>query len=225
MDCWRTQAVDLLRTIDADAFGTAYVLCASDVGGMPAGCAGITGALLDRQLRQYLESSGQWQGPGFCCVIDTDQFNGRYDGDREAALLHAVVHEAAHHAAIGRAAMLAKPDSELEPMLLAALRSVDFDSLPMIGVAPGPLWEHHGAEFIRANLHLHYRAWHLAQRLLWLDMLSVAGPTYGLSPAELYVEALGDEPERCNGWSMLDVIETPAPAAFLELFAKDISDG
>ena len=75
---------------------------------------------------------------------------------------------------------------------------------------------------LRRVVHLHYRA-------LWqgvvvpVHWLGCAGPVYGLSLVDRYIEALGAEPFAMRRQSFREIQETPAPQAFVELFANDVA--
>jgi len=76
----------------------------------------------------------------------------------------------------------------------------------------------HGVPWLRTVLHLRGR---LAMQGTDLSPYRVIGPRPCLSLGEDYVRALGDEPERCAGWAIEDILATEPPAAFAELWSRD----
>lgn len=48
------------------------------------------------------------------------------------------------------------------------------------------------------------------------------GECYQLSSPNEYAEALGDEPQRCSDMSINDILKTPNPQAFEDLWMDDV---
>jgi hypothetical protein len=169
-----------------------------------------TGAGLDRRLRDRLELLGLWNGPGFAVVTQSGFSRGTV-GEREI-----LVHEFAHWIE-----WQASPISD-ELMMWVLLhdwftiRGVETaDRQTESAVIERPPWAGHEAPFIRAAIHASHRAG------VYASDCRVAGAVYGLSACPWYEHALGDEPRRLESLPVAEILKTPAPAAFAELWASD----
>jgi hypothetical protein len=83
---------------------------------------------------------------------------------------------------------------------------------------PESWWPWHGADWIRATVHLMHRA---ARRgIRTLPAITLALDAFKLSDAEGYIVALGNEPERMVDATFDAILSTPAPRAFTELYRQ-----
>jgi len=80
---------------------------------------------------------------------------------------------------------------------------------------------HHGERFLRAALHLRHRA--EAAGVCIGPALICPNREYGLSHANVYQRALGDEPIRLADACIRDILVGPPPAEFSRLWADDLA--
>jgi hypothetical protein len=80
---------------------------------------------------------------------------------------------------------------------------------------------HHGDRFIRAALHLQYRA--KLAGVATAPSATCLNRELGLSHAGAYQRALGSEPSRFACARLHDLLATPAPEAFTNLWASDLA--
>jgi hypothetical protein len=194
-----------------------YTLDAADLQGtMPrADCmAWHTG--FNHDIRQWLIDRHEWRGILPVVVIDVEAIRG---GAADVpftwtTLAHQVfVHELAHAVPYfdcgGR-------DIPREPTAERLERHREHYAKWAANPTTLLPWAGHDDWFTRAALHLRHRA--IAEGFdIPLHGLC-AGWGYAMSPAWVYAEALGDEPERLANCSFDEIEATPAPAAFTELF-------
>ena len=187
--------------------------------GGPSVCDGFTSPSLDLYLRNDIGSS--WRGRGPCMVINDLQFGDEELEDIELVFFATVLHEFAH---ILERPRLFHERSDAEPTRLAfesIVLAAYVQDPPIEGMPERPGLQDHGERFIRAALHLRHRA----------EIAGVAiGPTlvcrnrdYGLSHANAYPAALGDEPVRLADARIRDVLASPPPAEFSRLWADDLA--
>lgn len=213
-------------------------------------CNGFTTPSLDLYLQDVIGPA--WRGRGPCMVINDvgDQPLGRSVrqaalpwGDRRSAengsdelvghcvpqvaaddleldFLRIVLHELAH--------ILQRPElyrdrhgTESARIAFEALVLGDcVASEPASEPDPRP-FSGHEADFIRIALHLRHRA-EMAGVLVPLFGYC-AGTPYGLSHANRYRQALGNEPRRLAGERFRDILATPYPKAFWRLWTTDVA--
>jgi len=168
-------------------------------------------------LRQFLVDRGEWCGVYPAVIIDVANVRElAADTTITAAvlLLQTFTHELTH--ALPFAVL---PDSRRVPSAETLEQArVDHEKWATAIFNPVPWWQH-GLEFTRRALHLHYRAT-VAGFDVPLDGLC-AGPKYALAPPESYRDALGDEPARMAGATFTEILRTPLPIEFRELFRRD----
>jgi hypothetical protein len=196
-----------------------YFADAIDAGShLTAGAAhtlAATSPSLDLQLRPRLETWGQWRGRGFAILLpDINRFMSRFS---DAEQLGVFAHEFAHQLDAGDH----WAESEGTGALLNAIRGEVVASV-MIEMAarPRPPWDQHEVRFTRAALHLHHRLLSAGHPVPLASMF-IAGPVFGLSPAESYREALGDELHDRTGEPIRDILKSPAPAKLMDLWQSD----
>jgi hypothetical protein len=81
-------------------------------------------------------------------------------------------------------------------------------------------WEGHGLRFIRACGHLAWRARQHGHQYNLRD-LGATGEGYGLSHASHYSQALGNEPRAMADLPIRQILDSPPPTAFAQLWAND----
>ncbi len=138
--------------------------------------------------------------------------------DFEYLVLATALHELAH--ILQRPALYADREG-VDPNRLLFEALVVADASGRDGPADRPAYFGHEAPFIRAALHLRHRAevagYSIAPALL------CAGYRYGLSHANRYVAALGNEPKRMADARFRDILATDPPPAFSQLWNDDVS--
>jgi len=217
------RAEQLCRTIAADDLAglPLYILPQSrlpdELGGRSV-AYGFTAPNLDLYLQEVI--AADWRGRGPCMVIHDGDFGNLDPADVEHAFMATVLHELAHvlDRRIGY-----KHRPPVDPVRLkfealcvghavATEPAARESSLPYAG---------HGDRFIRAALHLQYRA-AIADVAVAPSQLC-AGREYGLSHANRYRDALGDEPRRLAHGSFRELLDRPPPEPFSRLWAEDIA--
>lgn len=159
-----------------------------------------------------------WLGRGPCIVVNDLGLAEDFDPiDLLYVTLNCVLHELAH--ILDRPALYAEdPGDTLERMQFDRLVAIDVLNSPPR--AELPAYYGHTASFIRISIHLAYRA-----TLAGFDTKPggiFQGHRHGLSPAAMYEEALGDEPESKSSLCMGELRDIPPPAAFSKLWQADI---
>jgi hypothetical protein len=148
---------------------------------------------------------------------DTAEYDGPYvKPNFTTAAVGILLHE------IGHAACWPKPEQPptLSPTEAAAVVELWATRDETAPPDPAPWFDDHGAEFIRAVLHVHHRAMRLLRFPIDLATL-LASESYGLSPLPLYVEALAGEPARLARKPFKAILTTCPPTAFAELWRVD----
>lgn len=145
------------------------------------------------------------------CVIGHQESRGDYIG--------VALHEMAHCVLCPRPLQTAGPVVQREKAD-EVLNAIPNRQGLMQRICP---WFMHGKEFIRLCLHLQYRAVAAGFECSWTD-LRCAGQQYELSPVWMYGNRLADEPSRLSHLPLTDVLETPEPKEFTELFETDTTN-
>jgi hypothetical protein len=182
-------------------------------------CGGFTAPRLDLYLQTVIGPA--WCGRGPCLVVnDTDLLPTMDSQDIETEFLGVVVHELAH--ILERPKMVAPLPVKIEPA------RIQFEAL-CLGTAMSEeatvreepfAFQGHAMNFIRIVLHLCHRAKDLD---VWLTPSELcAGRQYGLSHANRYRMALGDEPLRLAHASFREILATVAPSEFFQLWTDDV---
>lgn len=184
--------------------------------GGKAVCDGFTCPRLDLYLREVIGPA--WQGRGPCMVIGDTGFEPLDALDAQCHLLAVVLHELAH---ILERPADADEDVDRAKLIFESLcvgHAVSQETLPD---KTAPPFHGHGLRFIRAALHLQYRA----KTTGVLVPLSgyCAGRQYGLSHPNRYRQALGKEPARLAGRPIRDILRASYPRAFRRLWAADVA--
>ena len=214
------RAVDLCRRVASRdlAGGPIYVVPQSRLAtDMTADCEGYTAPSLDLYLRDAIGPA--WHGRGPCLVvIDVALAADAHPDDFEYLVRAVVLHELAH---ILERPALVTDRTGVQPARIQfeALAVADAVSRPEL--AEQPAYRGHEARFIRTVLHLRHRAAEAGVAIA--PALLCAGWRYGLSVADRYVEALGGEPARMAGALFHDILASPPPATFTELWIADVS--
>jgi len=204
------------RTIPGLIGQQCYLVFASELGIQCHGrLAGLTAVGLSALVAESLPD--QFRGPlPAICIVDDDLRSGKYSPEGAAVVFDAIVlHELAHVVA-GNITPEVCPVSDQE-----SLRDlVATDCLEWPAHAGSLRWLGHEARFIRALCHLHYR---LNSKRQWTSLsLSFSHKSYGLSSAERYLKALGDELQRYDWLTLQEVLNRPMPEAFSKLWTADV---
>lgn len=206
---WHDEFQTAIRAI-APELERVYILTHPSHLPRPA-CSAYCPLVVNPLLEKHLQAIGEWRGPGEMLVF--------VDEPRSLELaLPIVLHELSH--------CLPKRPAIHEPEPTPELLQANFRAYQKMAVtmrdATRPPWHGHGLSFIRTAIHVCFRAvWHRRHPLLDLESMTVAGGTYGLSPARYYKQALGDEPASMLGSTFADILSTPPPETFTMLFQDD----
>ena len=208
---WSADHVSFVRRHFSAEIGNEpiYIRCEHESGldPYPHGADAYTALDLDLSMKSALQARGQWYGRGFAMALPTaGQSFHRSSWPTQTNL---VLHELAHHLA-DRPKILddADPPPETSSPLAVARR------------ADVPLFQHdnvyeHGPEFVRAALHIHRRASPDAD----IGAMQVFHEQYRSPQAVDALRALDDELR--TGGNIIDIMATPAPAAFTALWPSD----
>ena len=169
---------------------------------------GMYFAGLDSALQRQIKSEGRWRGPGVCIVVDALACfaTAADDDDAQRKVLGITLHELAHWLD------LREPDAApTHDDLVAAIKeSKRVETEPQQFSQAFLL---HGESFIRLCCHLWYRAAHGGGCILRAHCLGFGRDYDGLeyldSPAT-YIDALGDELQRCQDLPLRTVAALPS---------------
>lgn len=220
-----------LRTLAPLDLASTPVYCVWDSqlpGGvrLDPGTAAMTSRDLSHVLRPHLPASA-WQGPGVAMLLSARHHPPGEDsltGDivRRAQMMAWGRARALHELAHALAGPPPHYQVEVRPDTPTAERWVS--SGP--AASPSgcvqrrlPTWHHHNIRWLRATMHLHWRAETAGQPISWAD--TIPHVAYGLSDPREYVEVLGVEAYVCRGRRMPDILARPYPSAFAALWRRD----
>jgi hypothetical protein len=193
-----------------------YVVAVSDAG---AKWGGLFAPTLAEEYRA--EIGDRWRGPGPAIAINASLWSGAdpLSWEWSRVLIGVLLHELAHVIAVAQEVRCLTPPA---PALSRELTEGFLLDAPIrCGAGAVVPWADHGAEFIRAALHLHARAERLGIAFL-RSHLVVDCNARGLSETEAYAEALGSEPKRYEGWTFEDISNCRPPEAFVSLWRRDV---
>ncbi len=186
----------------------------------------------------YCEEIGQrWRGRGTAIMVDLQKFALDNDRLREVnhaddatiremegmaarRLLRVLLHEAAH-----AIEWLPMPAAATPAIQRQARQTIDAEIWTPTPAAdprlPAPFFDH-GGDFVRAAIHLLYRAKRQGVTLPLSGL--AAGWRYGMAKIESYRAALGNEPWRLRDASFREIAKTPPPKRFVELWHHDVGE-
>jgi len=186
--------------------------------GTAEACDGYTTPSLDLYLRDVIGLA--WPGRGPCMVINDLVLLDEAPDDLETYFLATVLHELAH--VFERPALYReRPDAGPARLMFEALLLAQIVAEPPSSEEGRASLPHHGQRFIRAALHLRHRA--EASGVCIAAAPICPNRDYGLSHANAYYAALGDEPVRLADARIRDVLASPPPEEFSRLWADDLA--
>jgi hypothetical protein len=183
----------------------------------------MTGPLLDLAIRDVAVKAQIWAGRGCAIVLNRALAETYYwPGVREETLIgQLIVHEVCHAISDGWIFSRARERDDFAAEGLAALRELVKDASqdnwfenPDTGGATGREVLAHDDRWLRCCCHLAYR--------LNVEAFCVIGRRPELSDPELYLAALGDEPERMAGAPLQTILDSEPPEDFLLLWMCDL---
>ncbi len=183
-----------------------------------SGVRAWTSCLLDQHLKPSLEQQDRWQGNGLSMVIvDADVIRGDLTNGL-AVLLHEI-----GHCLEAESKYVTRWEVNFAPELGPIFAERYGKPVKIQSLFPGrvfPAWQDHGLDWMRASLHLHYRAF---RRGWWVtpSAMSIGGDFRGLSDGMEYRERLLPELEREQDVPVIEVLKQPASPGFTELWNKD----
>jgi len=178
---------------------------------------GYTLNWLDLILQQQLGTV--WRGRGPCIVANDIAMTEDLGGDIEATFLATVLHELGH-VFERNMRFEAAPDASAARMQFEGLRLAQAMSEPVPESERVKTYHQHDQRFIRAMLHLRYRALRTGVRLAE-GILFHNGPAAYIAPFQ-YSLALQNEPERLFDASIRSILASPIPPAFSRLWAEEL---
>jgi hypothetical protein len=191
-------------------------LFAAPPDGMPSP-ANVTAYAITKccpKLQDILAAKGEARGDAPAIVL-CRQFN------TPTALLETLIHELSHclpFFAADYAAGLTLAERGRCELAIAAFSTNPSGELPN----RPPWFPDHDKNFIRICVHLWWRAAILGH-FTSLDGIA-AGNRYGLTPLTAYWECLAAEPVLMKDREFSEILATPAPAAFENLWRDDLVD-
>lgn len=182
---------------------------------------GCWSPLNDLYFRDALGSD--WRGRGACVLINDLALREDFgDEDLELHFLAMTLHELGHALQQG---IWYRERTDVTPDLLKDRMKFESFALALQLAEPPTAAEAqaaffaHGGPFIRVCLHLAFRAGVAGERIG--PALLCGGRRYGLSHAMRYQDALGQEPACMRRRTFRDILATPAPKAFRQLWLQD----
>lgn len=185
-----------------------------------------TNANADLVLQSYLESRGRWRGRGFAAVFSRQNWERECKALSVCGLLATSLHELAHWllhpAPIAGTAAAHAADKRKGLMLRAtSILAIDEGRSQFVNPTTRPKWHAHEHQWIRAAIHLAAATRKRVGFNIQTASLQVAGDIYGLSDVDEYEDALAAEPTPGFRDSFRDLLSTPAPPEFIELWNRD----
>jgi hypothetical protein len=177
---------------------------------------GYTLASLDLLLRDEIGTS--WQGRGPCMVINDIAMQQDIPGSIEAEFLSTVLHELAH-------VFESQMAFNSTPAMRVAQVKADQQVVAQTVQQHPPRWnrlrsyQQHDHRFFRALFHLRHRAERQGVRLSPFRHHDDSRDT--LMTMLNFRDALGEEPERLRKLSLRDILASPCPAEFCQLWIDD----
>ncbi len=223
-DHWSDVYVDLLRSAFPQDVGARpiYLSTPTELGEEwnIDRAAAYTTTWLDWHTKPQLEAAGRWKGPGFAVVVCREWLLHGDMPDVLGRLTHEIAHVINNRSSVKRLAC--DLDPALGPEYAAKVETAaevdkafrDFEF---------PKWFCHEAEFIRSALHLHFRLWEAGHWTTPQSMF-IAGESYGVSDGMEYRLRLIDELKREIDTPIAELLTTPAPEGFIELWQADTAE-
>lgn len=193
-----------------------YLVFASELGLQCHGkLAGMTAVGLSALVRESLPDEYFGPSPAIC-IQDDHLRDGTYSPEGSAMLFDAIVlHELSHVVQSG-ITFEACPESDGEQLRqLVQMPWTDWKA--HTGAAK---WIGHDCRFIRTLCHVHHR---MKSRGHCVSLnLAFSHTLYGLSSAEEYAAALGDECSAMSWLPLSEALARPMPAKFQKLWVADV---
>ena len=227
---WLRDAEATVRVLDWRAFtdGRSFHVIDGKAIGMPdKGFGGLTaGDQLHELAREFLPRNAR--NPVAAVAVHPDVVARMTVG-----LFHADAAEAIPLVRAAISAIAAHEYSHVVADRVAGVRLPDGATLDQIisslsgrAVEPGHRARSHGPQWCRAYCHLVTRAASMRHHDEWVKRLRGDVEATGVGSADEMLDALHDELTRYTADDQLeDVLRTPAPAGFLNLFPQEVTDG
>jgi hypothetical protein len=183
-----------------------------------------TGCSLDLRVQRSLESRQQWHGRGPAIVV-CDCWYELSEPDRLGILAHEAAHALTWWDQFSRERSSLTIAEELmlleggKKLILEAFRKAVGDSVDTWESGERVELECHGADFLRAALHLAHRARY------WFptDAMRLFNTGYRCCDPNGAVAALLDEMQR--GGDIIEILKSEAPEAFSALYKSQLTEG
>lgn len=225
--CARARA--LCKRIGARDLGDTplYIVAQSALPGIYGDARATYGCWSPSNDLYYRDAIGDaWRGRGACVLINDLALREDFgDEDVELHFLATMLHEFAHALQSG---VWFRERPDIAPELLEARMKFESFALALQLAEPPTAAEAqaaffaHGGPFVRVCLHLVHRANQLGERIG--PALLCGGRRYGLSHAMHYGLALGQELACMRRRTFRDILATPAPKAFRQLWIQDMCE-
>lgn len=203
---------------------------------LPAAMSGCTGENVDLAYRS--EIGDQWKGRGVAILLDTNKYQLdtqrlRAVNNADDATIHAMegyvvktvlrllLHEIGHAVMWTPSAVTSRKTQQDIRQTIDADVSAWTTPTTIDSRLPSPFSDH-AADFVRACLHLHFRARRQGVSLPLFGL--AAGYQYGMASIEKYRQALGNEPWRLQDASFQVIASSPPPRRFVDLWAADVAN-
>ena len=229
---WLRDAEATIRTLDWRAFtdgSTFHVIDGRDIGMPDKGFGGlVAGDELHDLARDYLPRNAR--NPGAAVAVHPDvvarmTLGGHFHADAASAIARvraAIAAIASHeysHVVADRVAGKRLPTGATLEQIIESLSSGR-------AVEPGHRARSHGPQWCRAYAHMTTRAAFLPHHNEWVRRLRGDIEAVGVGSADEMLDALHPELVRYTVDDALEnVLRTPAPAEFLNLFPQEVTHG
>lgn len=220
---WKTSARDLLHYVDCDFPLPVYLVDESDIGDHPhistAGTYGQCGPRLTALLEGDLRMAGEWVGPGPVLVICSQAIEADHL-DPWAKLHGTVLHEFAHVFQLLGGYHVVADQGIRNQIRDNPPKATERGFVPtQTEKEPRPWFGHDDPKWIRACIHLAYRA-NRAFGVQYEDVASM--DAYLLSPLREYAANLGEEPQRTGQASLIEILSSDPQEGFIEFCQSDL---
>lgn len=219
---WKRQCTANIRAVDpASGAWPVYLLDHNEAAGVvdpeDFGCMACTSLIFSERFEPLLRRRGEWDGPGFVGVFNTEALTRRGVVGWEGIVFHEYCHD-----------VLSRPVAELfragelpdDVSSLIAAAADGSQPLSPVGPTLDNTLRDHNPDFIRLTLHVAHRAW---KTLRWCgDALDIFNRQIAfLSSTCGYEEAIGDEPARLAELPLAVIPDVEPPAEFIDFAEWD----
>jgi hypothetical protein len=180
----------------------------------------MTGPAVDLCIKRQLGEA--WKGRGVAILVNVAEAEDFFwcTASELTLIANVIFHEVGHAVAdLWGPLSNAEPDDigpedlHMVESVCTAVTATDWFADAETAGESVPEFLQHGPRWLRTCCHFAHR--------LGVSAFAVFGRRDNLSDPERYSEALADEPERCVGQPLAEILATPLPEAFARLWEED----